>query len=334
MSIYINGKSELQLQIDSIETNQKKTNLKNLSSLISNNFGTSPNKAICYCGSGRVVVGSGTGKISVSTDYGRNWSSLKTSNTTNQINSIARSSVTGTLLAVTDGGEVVRSTDGGDTWSSPIANAFGGSDINMVRADSSGVFHLVGDGGKYTRSTDDGATIPALITVNTGAVILDNIYCGPGFVMISAHSNKLVRSTDGGVTWSATIATPFVAGDAIWIIEGDGGSKVLIGVYETDRGKFALSVDGGLTFGAIQSVEPFVTLNERMIYCRYIDGVWVIVGDGGVICYSFDLVTWERIKDNPFVGGIVYKTEWLDSSFLFVGATGRISKTLINYEEV
>ncbi len=195
-----------------------------------------------------VVVGQ-DGEILRSTDGGANWSQVESTTKASLYGVIATHN--GELVAVGDHGVVVRSTDGGTTWSKNYSGAQ--SLLFGVIATPDGALVAVGENGVIVRSTNGGTRWSK---VNSGTEIsLYNIITAPKGVLVALggadddngsgglHSlNVIVRSTDGGISWSVIKSVTDSVLNGI-IVEANGA---LIAVGE--QGTIVRSIDGGVTW--------------------------------------------------------------------------------------
>jgi hypothetical protein len=126
--------------------------------------------AIEYMGNGVILAGTANGthgRIYKSTDYGANWSTVKTFTNINHVSAIKRYRTSNTVLAATGGhahdGNVYRSTDAGNTWT--LVNDWGGGIYqghdNVYSLEQFGYIFLHGGGynegdGSIWRSADGG----------------------------------------------------------------------------------------------------------------------------------------------------------------------------------
>lgn len=111
-------------------------------------------RAITYTGTYFIMVGNG-GMISVSATGTSGWTDRRTSNTTQQLNTIAHSVSPSRIITMGNAGTVRFSNDGGITWSS-LANV-STKNINRLIGSTSGKFFGVGQDGLICAS--DGGLI-------------------------------------------------------------------------------------------------------------------------------------------------------------------------------
>jgi photosystem II stability/assembly factor-like uncharacterized protein len=89
----------------------------------------------------------------------------------------------------------------------------------------------------------------------------------------------MLRSTDGGVTWTEVNVSSVFQGAAILDITYGGDRLVAVG----EHGKMAVSTDGGQTWTAI-SGSTFTATENINVVC-YGDGYFLMAGDNGKINY-------------------------------------------------
>jgi photosystem II stability/assembly factor-like uncharacterized protein len=151
------------------------------------------------------------------------------------VNDLHRAS-DGTLLAGTDGSGVYRSTDNGATW---LASSTGLTDLYVTSLDGDGAnLVLAGTAGGLYRSTDSGRTWRRQLHARINAIHLTP--GNPSVCFAGTQSAGVLRSLDGGVTWSSPgisglasleINTIDVAGGRVWA--GTNGMGVHV---STDNG--------------------------------------------------------------------------------------------------
>jgi photosystem II stability/assembly factor-like uncharacterized protein len=144
-----------------------------------------------------------------------------------------------TLLACDthpEGGRVFRSTDGARTWHT-VGRV---SDGPLYRFQAiEGAVLVNGWSGKVHRSEDDGRTWN-----DPPAIVSSPLYAteavAPGIVLQASEGGDLLRSVDGGRTWSVQRVTPDAADD----LAHAGGGMVVLSTY-TGKRALLLSEDAG-----------------------------------------------------------------------------------------
>lgn len=293
------------------------------------------NKALAYR-DGVLGIGSANGKFERSLDKGLTWSADISAAVfgSSQITCFKWSPVVaGLCAAVTDTGVIAISTDYAASFTA-LANDHGGTPMSNCEFDENGILHVCGELGKYSHSTTSACTaMTSLIDVDFGSVTCDCLYAGPGFLMISGHSNKLNRSVDGGVTWTGLITTGFDSTDSLWNVIGDGANTVIIAVYDSstgNKGKYRISTDSGVTFGA--AISTFYTTDSiRIVRIKYFSSrkMWVFCGDSAYFGYTLDInVAPLRTVYHVMSTGIVFNAADLGNCIVVSGATGRVGKSI------
>jgi uncharacterized protein (TIGR03437 family) len=162
------------------------------------------------------------------------------------------------LYAMTEFGRLYRSADGAKTWQYLPLPAMPGtfSALAVDPANSSNLYVDVSlrgrgapgaQGNYFFRSVDGGTTWPE-IKVPQAADLLAVDPASSNIVYLGAGG--LLRSTDSGVTWSATSITTFVTG-----INPDAHRSGVVYVTTTD-GKIYKSTDFGATWTSLASSLP------------------------------------------------------------------------------
>ena len=176
-------------------------------------------------------------------------------------------------------GVIVRSIDGGQTWT---GTALGTGEVVAIGGTGSTIYALARDGWLAT-SNDRGASYTfSRLPEGDEYEALD---VAPGRLLAASSHQHIVRSTDGGATWTEVRAS---ADGHVW----SAGDHVLA----FHNGSLAQSNDGGMTW---------VTQSTREI----VHAVWgsreglVAVGQGGLVITSRDGAVWER-RDRGVVGAL------------------------------
>ncbi len=166
-------------------------------------FGQSWINCMADKGGGAVVAGTGSsGKILLSSDYGKTWSDRGQQAGQSQIYALAYLG-NGILLAGTaPGGLILRSVDGGLTWTN-MGQQGGASAASVLAYLGNGVVLAGTTNGHITRSADYGQTWSDLGQMFGQAEIKALCSVGGGVALAgTGNGGKILRSTDSGATWS------------------------------------------------------------------------------------------------------------------------------------
>lgn len=190
------------------------------------------------------------GKVLMTTNGGNNWNSVGGGAIgTADIYAIdALDANTAFVTTSSSSTFIYRTTNGGTTWTQ-VYTQFGGfiDAIKMYNA-SNGI--ALGDpvGGKWTilKTTDGGSTWARIATeppqVGTEAGWNNSLSTiGTTNIWFGTNSNRIYRSTDGGITWSSS-SVAFQNSINI------GFSSAQHGVAGADDGSAARTTDGGITW--------------------------------------------------------------------------------------
>jgi len=122
---------------------------------------------------------------------------------------------TSVAFAVGSGGTILRTDDGAATWDSITTGAIGDlRDVALAREFGQEAVIVIGAGGQIYRSTDDGlhfmpvgsVYIPAGAPASTEYMRLSKTHQAGNYKSyIVGRSGMILRTTDGGDSWSATV---------------------------------------------------------------------------------------------------------------------------------
>lgn len=182
----------------------------------------------------------------------------------------------------------------------------------LVGAAGGGVWETRDNGSSWVPRTDDAPTLAI------GAVAFDPVHTTTAYALTGegnfyrALGAGLLRSTDGGSTWSVRCTTPFV---------GQGGYRLVVDPADTTRlfaattGGLYLSADSGATFSPARtttcwdvSISP---TDHRQVLAAFSDGVRLST-DGGTTWTAQTLpgapASWSRIAVAyaPSDGSVAY----------------------------
>lgn len=230
---------------------------------------------------GIFVAGSTTsGEIWRSTSGGEIWESSTPPNLPSGIQGIAYSG--SIVVAVGDGNVPSFSTDDGISWT--FGNAISGTSLltSVTYDPDNAVFIAVGEGGVIA-SSSDGQTWTDQI-VDSGGVSFLDVHNDNGITVAvgsGGTTSDVYTSTDGS-TWSAATISGST-GEIRKVFYG-GSRWILAGEFE-----ILTSVDG-VTYGDVQNIE-----GGRSAF--YIDGVYLVFADNGIVWASTDTAsTWIRYR--------------------------------------
>lgn len=133
---------------------------------------------------------------------------------------------------------LIESTDGGRTWTS--VSRGGESDFHTLTASSSGVTGFDGS----VRTTTDGVTWET--SASPPAAPFDIAASPDGAALLATTQDGLVRSDDGGTTWSEVDAAPLLL-----LVEWADATTA---VGATPDGEIVVSTDAAQTWGQVGEV--------------------------------------------------------------------------------
>lgn len=167
--------------------------------------------------------------------------------------------------------------------------------------------------------------IPPTTNPVPGSSQIYQVAYGNGVFVAVCDVNTIVRSTDGGVTWTVC-PNPFTGSSVRAVVYADG-----VFVAGASTGAISRSLDNGATWGPLVP-NPFATAASTLIISfAYGRGVIVAGGQNGQIAYSLDKgATWSGFVTTPFVAAFenVNAIVYTSVSFVAVSANGNISRSL------
>lgn len=180
-------------------------------------------------------VGIGVGgyyDLTRTTDGGKTWSSVHFSDGWGSLNAVAFADASH-VVAVGDMGRLLYSTDAGASWTESSLST---QDIHSVAFASANHGAIASSSGLY-HSADLGATWTRVSTKS----VVNLRFSSPTTGLASAADASLLRTTDGGLTW-----TPFGATAApLGVIRFVSPDVVLAIASGSSAGQLYRSVDGG-----------------------------------------------------------------------------------------
>ena len=183
-------------------------------------------------------------------------------------------------------GAILRTTDGGDSWDRRIVNTLNKPVALWMWDADRGI--AVCESSRIMRSTDGFATATTTSHLGYGnfkCVFFLNDTLG----WLGSDTGKILRSTDGGASWTPTASgqSTYNYITAIQFLDSDTGYASCYG------GKMLKSVDGGLTWQGIGPFDQQVLMQDFHFYDTQ-EGV--AVGNGGeVIRTTNGGTSWDSI---------------------------------------
>lgn len=210
---------------------------------------------------------------------------------------------------------ILRTVDGGLDWDTVHAGPFG-TELNDLHFVSASIGMAVGGDGRIFRSLNGGYTWSA--QVSGTAADLFGVYFVDALVGIAVGDHVILRTTDGGSSWSVQSAPVALRGIAAfdasaWMASGDAGTALL-------------SEDGGATW-----VDRPIPFNDPDLYrLSVLDANTVHVGADALIYVTHDRgLLWEKFDMDPS-GYIVLDIQAdasLNGTGYAAGLFGRVYKT-------
>jgi len=215
------------------------------------------------------------------------------------------------------GGTLYRSSDGGNTWSE--ISALDGTSVFDIEFAPDGTAY-VGTQASIWKSTDDGLSWAVL---NLGIGINDEVFAvavdpsEPSTLWagiedaLGLQPENVIRSTDGGTTWSdrtPPLAQP-ISGQGIAIDPGDSNTVIAVFGGAFGGGEVWVTTDGGDTW-----INRSAGLPDNPMQAVVYDGTRLLVGGGQSFGSEFvglyestDLgVTWTPLHDGTWPVLVVY----------------------------
>lgn len=209
------------------------------------------NKAVFYLNATDIVTGTGNGRIYKSTDNGNTFTQKAT-----PVSDVMALDFKGNFGVLVDNYcKASYSSDGGENWTVISNTVLCGNlsamkHVNVVDANTT---YICGNNTNFFKTTNGCVNWSPVITGYTGNYTgLNFIDANTGFVTIysgSPNAARLLKTTDGGSTWSNLTPALVAAGSnttstfgAVYAIDAN---TIYVGV---DGGKIMVSTDGGATF--------------------------------------------------------------------------------------
>jgi len=264
---------------------------------------------IAVAGRRLVAVGE-RGFTLVSDDEGKNWQAQATPVTRTLTGVAFKDDKTG--VAVGHGGTVIRTEDGGGKWTHVPLEEAGPDSLLGVTWLGGDHFIAYGAFGLYFDSIDAGRTWQRHTVLNEDfdRHISQVIQAGGALVM-AAESGTLLRSDDGGTTWTE-IVSPY-QGSYFGALLTKSGALLVFGM----RGNIYRSTDLGANWTKI----PIDTTVSLMGGRQLSNGTLLLVGNAGLLVDSRDDGQTMQLHWSPARKGFASFAQ-IDNQVVLVGESG------------
>jgi len=240
-------------------------------------------------GNGLYLIGTANGQIQTS-NSGTQWTRVASSNTSSAINAFTYGN--NLYLYSTNGGGLSTSTNGVD-WTQRTSGTTS-SLYDLVYG--AGLYVVVGAGGLIRTSTDGIAW--NVSTSGTTSLLIDIEY-GNGIYVASGFGG-VIRTSTNGLTWNASTS----------------GTTSTIGTLIYGNGTFVYAIYNALGTGIASSTNAVTWTartnpgNQNTIAYggAYGNGLYVLMGFGGMVVTSTDGIDWSFIDAYGFRG---YGSLWI-----------------------
>lgn len=279
------------------------------------NYSVYASGSTLYVGSASYAIF--TGKLSISTDGGTNFTERSTATGLGSTSVRGITGDGGTVYVATANGLSI-STDGGATFTNKTTtNGLGNNAVWGVYATGSNVY--AGTSGGVSISTDGGATFTNRTTANglgTNAV-WGGVYA-VGNTVYAATNSGLAISTDGGVSFTNKTTADGLGNNNVRGVYASGNTA-----YAATDGGLSISTDGGASFtnkttanGLGNNVVSGVYVSENTIYAATNGGLSIST-DGGATFTNYTTT-------NGLVGNTVASV-YASGSTVYAGIFGGLS---------
>ncbi len=244
----------------------------------------SPNVGYAFCERGEVLK---------STDGGSNWTKKTNIDARWLLASAFESETTGWAISDIKYNEteskIVKTTDGGESWAVQFSSA--SARLKYISTIPNGKVAALGFAGTYLVSTNGGAAWESK-QVGTQSD-LNYIYFVTDQIGYICHSTGMLRTTDGGASWTPTTMT----GNCHFVQFVTG----LIGYCNSDENLFK-TTDGGLSWAYVGKAteSKFHFFKENLGYIISNIGHVSTTKDGGMSWSESGRLTFGSIKDLAF----------------------------------
>ncbi len=208
-----------------------------------------------------------------------------------------------TMVKVGQGFAITR--DGGTTWTAGAGTAPGSYGTVAVNTTGTNVVWAP-NGGPVSYSQDAGASWMASMGIVDGAMVVSD-RLNPN-LFYSFAAGTFYVSTDGGLSFTATVATDLPTDAEIHAVPGQeghvwlaGGLQLLGGSSQSDLDGLWVSIDSGATFEKIEGVESCATFGFGMAAPGAthpaIFASAIVAGKSGIYRSDDSGGTWVEISD-------------------------------------
>ena len=246
--------------------------------------------AIEVFGNGIAVAVGGGGSILRSQDAGDTWQPISSGLTTT-LNGIAQRGTVALIVGAS--GKILRSTDAGGSWSPVVSGST--AQLRGVAFATDSVVVVTGSSATILRSTNGGVDwgqISSEEARSCNAISFADSLRGTavGTALDLGLPPPVIRTTDGGVTWTLALLPPSKPVFPATIVMGLWGIQLEsdgTGIVVGDEGAAFLTTNGGSTW-----TRHLIGVNTPIRSAdRAEDGHWIVVGNAGSILESTPVPT-------------------------------------------
>jgi photosystem II stability/assembly factor-like uncharacterized protein len=298
-----------------------------------------------------VVWASGSnGTIIRTTDGGRTWTRLPIPDTDaldfRDIDAFDERTAYALSIGPGDASRIYKTTDGGTTWTLQFRNdnpqafydamTFRDSRRGFAFSDSvDGRFVILrtDDGGRLWTNVLPSGLPPALTGEGAYAASGSNISVVGDNVWIGTSRSRVLRSTDGGRSWTVA-QTPLPASDSAGIFSiafRDATRGIVVGGdYQKESegvNNAAITIDGGRTWATVYGLGGF---RSAVAHAGGNSHTWIAVGPSGSDLSRDDGRSWSAIGGGGFHAVAVAPRSEMAWAVGEKGAAGRLALASVN----